>query len=185
MKFRMFILACLLATALQNEARAHTPSGEATGIPDMTFGMSPDEVKKTYPDLVLTMAPPEPQEGQPNIRLSIYRLVGQKFGKLTCNIDLKFLVDRLSYLDFFCSEKEDVPAYLEATYGKPSTQGETGWQWQGKQTTVSYAPAVGTFNVLLNRANDSLQGNMFLYQMMQQGQAPAPGQPGAAQPAVQ
>jgi hypothetical protein len=178
MKYVSLPLACALIAALLNPVSAHE-GAESTGVGDVKFGMSPDEVKKLYPNLELVMSPPPPVEGKPDLRMSVYRLKEHRLGKLTCNIEFKFLADLLSYADFYCGEKEDVPAYLEATYGKPSTSGSTGWQWQGPKIIVSYAPAIGTFSVTNKRSNDALQGNMFLYQMIEEGkqlekqQAPA------------
>jgi hypothetical protein len=173
MKVTTFVLACVLFAGVPVGVHAH--GGEPSPLKDVNWGMSPEEVKKVYPDLVLLAAAPEPSKTEAAIQLSLYRLVSQKVGeKLTCNIELKFLVDKLSYLDYYCRDKSDVAAYLEAEYGRPTVQGEGGWQWTRPTTTVSYSPVIGTFTVTQRRANDALQGAAFLYQMMQQNKQAEP-----------
>ena len=167
MKYREFLAGCTLVLALQSGAFA---AAEASGYGKATFGMKVDAVKEIYPALELSMAAPEQKPDEFGVPLSIYRLTGEKIDKLTCNIDFKFLNNILSYLDFYCAAKEDVPAYLEATYGPPATKGDTGWLWTGQTSFVSYAPSVGTFTVTSKRANDALQGSMFLRYLVEQGQ---------------
>jgi hypothetical protein len=176
MKVSTFAVACLLAAGLQSSASAHE-SGGGTGLGKLNWGMTAEQVKEVEPQLELISAAPEKSDTEARIQLSIYRLRDQKVGdKLTCNVELKFIADRLSAMDYYCRDKNDVPAYLTATYGQPAVQGAGGWQWQGA-TLVSYSPTLGTFSVSQKRANDALQGAVFLHQMMQGGGAQPQQQP--------
>lgn len=171
------ILACGLL-AISARGAAAQEKGDATGLPGVVFGMSAEAVKKAHPSLELVSPEPEPEEGKPHIRMAVHRLAEQKIGKLTCNVDLKFLVGKLSFLDFYCRDKQDVPAHLEETYGKPLFQTDNGWQWDRDGVIVSYAPASGIFYVAQKRANEALQGSMLLYLLGQGGQTQGEGSDG-------
>jgi hypothetical protein len=143
---------------------------EPGGFGSLRFGSSVSAAQQAFPQIKL--------KGTEQF-LTLYELGNQSMlGLRPCNLELRFVDDRLYEIQFACEPRDKVLQALRQAYGEPTQQQEAATSWLGEKRTVTFNPRSSAFTftdrALAQVANQKLLRYILTRQASSQPTAPAP-----------
>ena len=160
------LVAVSLAVHASAEVAVAFPN-EPHGFGPLRFGMSVAAVKKHYPAVRPKTA---------DTFLAFYDLENQSvLGLKPCNLEMRFVDDKLYDIQFQCEPRTKVPETLKRRFGEAYQVGPAGTFWIGSTSSVGLNARSNVFAFTHRALNDVVQQKMLHYLATQSAPRQSPG----------